>query len=411
MRAVLILTTLVVGVMQVALVSGALGAVDRVDGQTARALVAARKAQASLIDADRAAIHSFLSGDVVLVGPGQRYQDSIKAAAQAIEQVSETAASDPVEIQSIDVQLVTYFGLIEQADAARRAEAATGAAQAQGAGLGEAYLWYASKMLREPGGLVATIEQLGDELEATLTARAWWLGAGAVTTCLVAAVVLLGCLIVVQWWMARRFRRIINLPLAGATVCAVLLGGWAAVGLVHVERGYDHAEYADLRPVLGLWQVRSSATDADGQSGMSILQRAQCPVGVACESTVADLDRVVTAAIGRAVAADRVVPGRLNGPVASPLAGVLETARLVQGRVAGHDVPAAAVALEQGEKTFNQLDSALTERTQATQDALDGDLHSTREVPGLLVGAGGLAVLIAFLTFYGFRPRLEEYRT
>jgi hypothetical protein len=143
---------------------------------------------------------------------------------------------------------------------------------------------------------------------------------------------------------------------------------------------------------------------------MAVLQRAQCPRQAACESTVADLDRAVTAAIGQAVASDRAVPGSLNAPVASPLSGLLDTARGVQRDVAGDDVPAAAALLEQGEKTFNQLDVVLSEGTQSTQDRLEADLRSARQVPGLLVGTPGLAVAMAFLTFFGFRPRLEEYR-
>jgi hypothetical protein len=420
-RAGLILATLVVGGMQVALVTGAQGAVDRVDTQTVRALLGARTAQASLIDADRDAIHSFVSGDVVLVGPGQRYQDSIKAASQAIEQVSETGAGDPAQIQSIDAEVVTYTGLIEQADAARRAEAATARAPVraavsnqaplQTAGLGQAYLWYASKTLHAPGGLLDSVRQLGDQQQTRLAARPWWLGTGAVTTGLLGSVLLLAGLVTAQWRLARRFRRIINLPLAVATVCAIGLGSWVTVGLLHVEGGYDHAASADLGPLLGLWQVRSSVTDADGQSGLSVLQRAQCPPGAACESTVTGLDAAVSEALERAVASDTAVPAALSTAVAAPLTGLVEATRLVGDQVASNDTRTAGLTLGQGEQAFNRLDSTLTKTTQTAQNWLEADLQSSRDLPGLLVGAGGVAVLIGFLTFYGFRPRLEEYRT
>jgi hypothetical protein len=413
-RATLILVTILTGLTGSVLVDSALQSVERVHSRTARALVATRQARASLADADRAAVHSFLGGDVLLGGPGQRYQDAVKAANQAVVQLAGTVggdSSDSQRLQAIDAGLVTYVGLIEQADAAQRAEAAAGAAGTRRAGLGTAYLWYASRVLHEPGsGLLARVEQLGYDQGRILDARPWSLGAGALTTDVAVGAALLGCLVVVQVWMLRRFRRIASVRLAVATVCALVLCGWTVAGLVHVQRGYDSAEQTALEPLLGLWQVRSMATDADGQSGMAALQAAQCPAAAACRSAVGALGAAVTTAARTATASDAALPQLLRSSGGSSLARSLATATLVRDETTRGEIAKATADVQRGEPAFNEFDSGLVDRIQLVERSLATQLESAQEVPGLRVGIPVLSVVIMILASSGIGPRLEEYR-
>lgn len=415
-RNALILAAILVGLTGIVVVNGALQSVERADSRTSRALIAARQAHASLADADRAAVHSFVSGDVLLGGPGQRYQDSIKTANQAIGQLAEALGGDSrdsAQLQNIDAELVTYVGLIEQADAAHRAEAARATAQDARAGLGEAYLWYASRMLHGDelvSGLLDRVDQVGENQEEILAARSWWLGGGALLSYLAAVIILLGCMIAAQLWMTRRFRRMVNLPLAVATVCALGVCGWAVVDLVHVQRTYASAERNDLKPLLGQWKVRSAAAEADGQSGLASLLAARCPVGVACRSTVVSLGYSVTLAAQTAAATERTLPGPQRAFGAS-LGQSLDNARTVTIKVGQGDVAGAKKSVQSGETAFNAFDSRQLDQIQATERSLANRMDSAQNVPGLRVGIVILSVLVMILAFLGIGPRLNEYWT
>jgi hypothetical protein len=63
-------------------------------------------------------------------------------------------------LQAIDAEPVTYVGLIEQADATYRVEASR--TSSRSAGLGRAYLWYASTMLHEPAADGTAAQPGGD---------------------------------------------------------------------------------------------------------------------------------------------------------------------------------------------------------------------------------------------------------
>ena len=409
-RMALLLATILVGLVGVVLADGALQSVEQLDTRTSRALIATRQAHAALTDADRVVVHSFLSGDVLLGGPGQRYQDAIKTANQSIEQLAEAVGSESADsrkLQSIDAELVTYIGLVEQADAAHRAEKATaGSAAAETAGLGEAYLWYGSRMLHEPGsGLLARIDQLSAEQQQTLNAGRWWLGAGALWTYLVVAVLLLGGLAVAQIWMVRRFRRWVSLPLALATACALAVCAWTAVDLVHVQRTYASAEQDGLRPLLERWRVRSAAADTEGQSALGTLLVARCPAKAACQSTITDLGASISVAARQA----REASAKLTFSPDSLFSRSLAASERVGTDVIRRDLVAARRDVQAAEPAFSRFDTEQLSRIQAEQKVLSRKMQSAQEAPGLRIGIPILAVAIVILTFLGFGPRLNEY--
>jgi hypothetical protein len=200
-------------------------------------------------------------------------------------------------------------------------------------------------------------------------------------------------------------------PLAAATVCAVLLCGWTAVDLRHVQRTYASAETTALEPLLSLWRIRSAAADADGQAGVATLLASQCPTGAACQSSVAVLRRAVTAAAVSASLSQRATPDSRNDPGESLLTRTLAASQLVRDEVATGAIPRATADSQQGEATFNTVDAALVTRTQIAQKSLRAQLDSARNTPGLQVGIPILSVMIALLILAGISSRLEEYRT
>jgi hypothetical protein len=430
-----------VGVFGTVLAVGAAREVARVDTTTARAVIAAQELRACLTDADRAASHAFLASDVLLSGPGQRYRDAIAGAGRALEQLAEVlgAGGDGQALQAIDAELVTYSGLVEQADATFRAEAASGevwsgkvgsgkvesgkvgsgkvgseevGSEEVGAGLGRAYLWYASKMLHEPGeGLLARVDRLVAGQEQTLRAEPWWLGDGPLQVFPVAAVAWIAGLVGAQVWLAGRFRRVLNPPLVLATVCAVLACGWAVAGLSHLQHGTHSAEVDALRPLLTLWQARSAVADADGQVALLGIEATQCPAGAACTTVLASLDESLASAVKGTSAAQRelsTTPQPLPDHDASAVLGAVEKAR-----EAAHAGAVGQVVSQsrQAEPVFSNLDLALADRIQRLDASWTSRLTAAQAVPALRTGILAPAALAVALTAWGFGARLAEYRT
>jgi hypothetical protein len=107
------------------------------------------EARAVLSDADRAVWQSLRSGEAQFTGPGQQYEGDITIAEQDLQQVAALelpGSTNSKLLQTLTGQLVTYQGLVEQADAADRADTALGPASSHD--LGYAYLGYAGQSLR-----------------------------------------------------------------------------------------------------------------------------------------------------------------------------------------------------------------------------------------------------------------------
>ena len=153
------------------------GTAAAVRDQDAPAFTDATEAQAVLSDADRAAWQSFRSGEAQLTGPGQQYQNDITTAGQDLERLAALAPSGTAsqQLQTVSGQLVNYQGLVEQADAANRADIALG--NASGHDLGYAYLTYSSSAMRDPqGGLLASISGVtgADRQALDQGLGSWW---------------------------------------------------------------------------------------------------------------------------------------------------------------------------------------------------------------------------------------------
>ena len=156
---------------------------ESVRGSASPAYLDAVQARAALSDADRAAWQSFRSGAAQLTGPGQQYQNDLTNASQALQRLAALeppGSADSMRLQTISGQLVTYQGLVEQADAAYRADIALGAGSKGELGL--AYLTYASSALRDPqGGLLASIDQLAGPISRHSAAS--WRRYGRIPCC------------------------------------------------------------------------------------------------------------------------------------------------------------------------------------------------------------------------------------
>lgn len=323
--------------------------IDTVRTRTSPALLEATAAKAALVEADLLAINSFHTGEALLSGPGDRYQNRIAAASQSLAKVAEdnvAGADGSEQIQVVEGLLVAYTGWIGQADAHHR----------QDSGLATIDLWYASRLLyTDDSGVLAQLDTLAkvqrDALERQLadsSTSPWRIASLVVPIALV-----LGGLVGAQVFHAKRFQRVVNVSHLLATL--VLAGVCVVVGHGLVAQHRVEAAAGDLQALVGTWEERTSATAAEGQLALGGLVTGECR-------------------------------GADGG--------------------CGHTVTRFIADLRVAEAGGGPSNRELTDRVEQVNDRIAA-ADSAADLE-LLVPAG--ALLIAVLVWLGFLPRLEEYR-
>lgn len=261
--AALLAATVLFWITATVVLQGLHGTVQSVRVTTSPAYLDVIKAHAALSDADRAAWQSFRAGEAQFTGPGLQFQDDITNASQDLQQLaglSGGAASQ--QLQTVSGQLVNYQALVEQADAAYRADIALGTASSHG--LGYAYLTYASHSMRDPGGLLATIGQLAvldhQAVEGQLNSP--WAGAALFLAFALAGVLALGTILLTQGLLRRRFRRMISPALLVAAALACALMAWMATAVLPADTALAAARGTALPKLTAIWQAQIRAADA-----------------------------------------------------------------------------------------------------------------------------------------------------
>jgi hypothetical protein len=301
-------------------VQGQRGTVASVRGGSSPAWLDAVEAHAALSDADRAAWQSFRSGEAQLIGPGQQYQNDITTASQELQRL---AALEPAggpgseQLQTISGQLVTYQGLVEQADAANRADIALGTASNND--LGQAYLTYASSSMRDTqGGLLASIDELASLDRRTLGQQlaSPWADPALLLLAAAAGAAVLGSILAARGFLVRRFRRAISPPLLAAAALACGLLAWMALVTLPADAAFAAAGDTALPRLTASWQAQIRSVD-----GAAAALRAEA-AGTAL-ATSAGLNVTATEPARSALAADLASAGDDGGlPAGIPVLAV-----------------------------------------------------------------------------------------
>ncbi|MFD5826992.1 hypothetical protein [Lentzea sp. NPDC060358] len=325
--------------------------IDTVRDRSAPALLEAAVARSALAEADSLAITSFRTDEAQLIGPGDQYQNQIAVANQSIAQVAEDntlGEAGRKQLRVVAGLVVAYIGWVEQADAHYR--------QGGGKSLATVDLWYASRLLHEPGsGVLAQFDELVRQQQNALTEQ---LSATSTTFWRVALVAvpiiaLFVLLVTTQRFLRRRFRRAWNPPLVAATVVLAGCGAITVLGVLAQQEVESAA--GELRQVTSAWDSRTSTTRAAAHDELKYL------VSTLCASA--------------------------NGGCGDTVARFRSAARK-------EDLPGAV--------TDKQLTDA-AERANASVAKADDYSGLETVIP---IGA----VLILLSVFVGLHPRIQEYR-
>jgi hypothetical protein len=394
MRALLILAAVFSVLFGIAAAQGfseSDGALKRAEENTAQ-LVRIQAIHTNLVSANADATNAFLVGGLEPPAQRQHFTDSMTTAAKLISEAATAQPADQKALGELNVTLLTYQGLIEQARANNR----------QGLPLGSQYLKDASATLQDDSlpvlnELVKSNQARVDtEFDGIANGNIWLLVGGLLT------LVVLGFSL---WWLAKRTHRWVNVPVAAAAVLVLLtmvVGGASLAGAASSAKDTRNKAYADT---LALSQARIAAYDAKSNESLTLIARGsggtfEADWKKSADTTGAQLEQVANTAPGL---------GSLWGDY-----------RTVHVEIRKNDDrgdwdAAVQKAIGAGDGTSNTTFKAFDDQSAGKladfSDQARAELTNARN--GLPpIGWLGLPIGIAaaLLAAWGFSQRLEEYR-
>lgn len=366
----------------------------------AQQLVRIQTIRTSLVAADANATNAFLVGGLEPTAARRGYTAGIRQAATTLAQASSASAGDAAKLRSVNTVLADYAGLIESARANNR----------QGFPIGAAYLRQASALIRAKA--LPALEQLVANDQDAVQRATDSADQAQVAMFLLLLVVLIA-LVITQLWLLRRTHRVLNVPLAVATV-AVLVSGVVALGAMawsqSIARDARNGPYVDT---VALATARINGFDAKSAESLTLIARGS---GQAYEMSFEQLTKSASDALHGTNSNTGAGPTiqTISGPTSTTLAQYLVAHREVRAADDRGDWD-GAVKLATGAGAANQAFTAfevassreLNSRATKLSDDLDRARIPLFALSWLLLVVGlGAAVGAS----RGIAQRLREYR-
>lgn len=374
-------------------------ALDRANANTTQ-VVRVQSMYTDLLRADAVTSNGFLVGGLESADGLADYQASVGRVATTIAEAAQAQPADGAALAALNAHLQDYVTDVASARALNR----------QGLPVGAQYLRVAGTQMRAEA--LPVLQSLRDANEQR--ARDEFTASSNAIPLLLSALVALGALGALGWWLAQRTHRRLNPGVtvgAGLLLVGTLLGVLVLNGVRGTVASVRDTEFAGT---LAVTTARSAAFDAKANESLGLIARGQA----------SEYEQQWQGGSG-------VVTGQLAGLPALAGAGeeFPDSAQLgrsweayssahasVRALDDGGDWNAAVAAATGGEPggsnaTFDAFDSASAETQHAYQEATTDSLTSPRgwviAAALLLLLAGGAA---AVFVVRGVDRRLEEYR-
>jgi hypothetical protein len=361
---------------------------SRAKADTAQ-LIRVQKIQSNLLSADAIATNAFLVGG--LEPPAQRavYDQAMSSTSSLIVEASQAQPADAEALSALNQQVVSYAATIEQARANNR----------QGLPVGAQYLRNASADLR------STALPILDNLVSSNAARAadeMDVGAGYIFP--IIALLALAGVIIGQVWLARRFKRKINVGMLASAAVLLVITIASLIAALQLSSTLNSITSGSFAAVNMAADARIDANNAKSNESLTLIARGSGQAFEAAWKSSADS-----------------VAGNLQSLTARPeLVNQWQAYTNVHGDIRALDDGgrwARAVSQATGSDpessntvfgTFdNNLAGYLEEVSQETSSSLAG-IQPVTVVFAILTLLSGLAV--ALLGRWGIAARLKEYR-
>jgi hypothetical protein len=393
------LRLLSVGVVVAGVVVALLGALtfsylalslSRAQADTAQ-LIRVQKIQSNLLNADATATNAFLVGG--LEPPAQRavYDQALSSTSALIVEASQAQPADAAALSALNQHVVSYAATIEQARANNR----------QGLPVGAQYLRNASADLRSTA--LPILENL---VSSNATRAAEHMDPPMSYIYIFAVISLLALIgvIVAQVWLARRFRRTINVGMLACAVVLLVITAGALIAAQQLNSTLSSISSGSFAAVNTAADARIDANNAKSNESLTLIARGS---GQAFETAWKSSADSVAANIQRLTDRPELVSQW------QAYTDVHSEIRALDDK--GLWDRAVSLATGTGAKSSNTVFSTFDGNLASYLDEVSQDTSSSLadEQPLMVVGAililiGGLAA--ALLGRWGIGARLKEYR-
>jgi hypothetical protein len=253
-----ILASLIFGVVGALIFSYFAFSLSRAEA-SARQLIRVQRIQTDLLTADATATNAFLIGG--LERPAQRatYDQAIDEASALIAESARAQSADGAALSALNDEVVRYAGTVEQARANNR----------QGLPVGAQYMRIASTDLR-----TVALPILANLVEAN-TGRAneaMEVRALAVAFAILGLAVLAGLLLAVVW-VARTFKRWLNVGLVAASVVVLVAFVAGTIGLATISGRVSELRSGSFTRLTQASQARIEANNAKSNESLTLIER------------------------------------------------------------------------------------------------------------------------------------------
>lgn len=375
---------------------------NRMVENSAPVIIAVQDVQASLAEANSAATAEFLSG--AQQDPRQRrlYEQAINRASSQIEETARLIGDDEQahdRLKSLTTNLTRYSGFVEASRLANQQ-----GLDSAGDTLGQALSLANGQMSRELS-FVSTLAstQLNNDTEPMLAAFG---------VSLIAMVIALLALLILQFLMMRKTRRLLNLPLLGATLLVLGTFVWLAGAVWNNDIEYDAATSGGANAIGSISQIQSTAYEFNTRQSLSLIagtpftQDDQDDLAAALEEG----ERALFATVQRGADSNREFAAAVEMVTRWERYRTqsAEVARLVD---AGDLEGARSVAQGPAATAFVGFNTAVESVLLDNRDQFTAGIGQARtSYDWLQYGMIALPLLAAFLALWGFQIRINEYR-
>lgn len=358
--------------------------------QDSRHLVLLQGIQTNLVKADADATNGFLAFGLVPLETQQDYTEAIRLASADLASAAQASPADAAAVATANQALSRYVTYV--AAARDNNELPLGASYLQAAGL-------------ELRGTIIPLLEARSKADTSAISDAYSRAGNARWWLVLAAVVGLGMLLYAQVFLARRMRRIINVPAAAATAGLLVVLVVGALAMAGAQSKANAVRANALTDAIDISTSRVAAFDAKSRESLTLIVRGSGGANSANEKswTTSMSTASGTLPAGLAEAAQHL-RDYTTGHVAIR---TLDDANNWNGAVKA----ATASGADSANAAFNAYDDATTEaltsRAESAADGLGdaGDLLTPAAILLLLVG-----LLAAGGGWLGISLRLDEYR-
>ena len=352
-------------------------------------LIRVQQIQSNLLSADATATNAFLVGG--LEPPAQRaaYDQAMSSTSALIADAAQAQPADGAALSALNQQVLSYTGAIEQARANNR----------QGLPVGAQYLRNASAQLRSDA-----LPILDNLVSANAARAADEMKAGVGYVILVVSLLALGGMIAAQLWLARRFKRTINVGMLASSIVLLVIVIGTLVVVQQLRSGLNEISSGSLAAVNTAANARINANNAKSNESLTLIARGS---GQAFEEAWKSSANSVSESLGRL-------------PDQPELASQWQAYADVHSQIRALDdggqwEKAVARATGSGKNSSNTVFGTFDGNLAGYLDSVSQDASNSLadEQPVMVVAAilillGGLAA--ALLGRWGVAERLREYR-